>query len=195
MNKRMTLAATVAATAIAAVGASSASAYTVTGGSNFTAAAGTTTLTDNSTGAALTCTSSSASGTVASGAPTVGSITTLSFSNPCSGPLGISFSVTPNSLPYSIVGDSPTTSGGVTAGHIGGVNAALSGFLCSAIVTGSAPGNYANVTHKLTLTSGTTLNISGVSGCFSLLNNGDTASYTTAYTVTGSPVNPVQINN
>jgi hypothetical protein len=199
MNKRMALAASVATTAIAAMGASTASAYTVTGGPNFTGTAATTTLTNNNTGAALTCASSNASGTVNTGTgvgPTLGSISALSFAGggTCSGPAGISFTVTPNSLPYPIVATGPTA-GGVTPGRVTGVNARLSGFLCSATVTGSAPGNYNNATRRLTLTAGSTLTISNVSGCFGLLNNGDTASFTTAYNVVGSPANPIQINN
>jgi hypothetical protein len=197
MNKRMALAASVATTAIAAMGASTASAYTVTGGPNFTAAsAGQTILTDNNTGSQLVCANSSAAGTVNTGTgvgPTLGSISSLGFSS-CTGPLGITFSVTANSLPYALVATGPTV-GGVTPGQVRGVNARLSGPLCSATVTGTAPGNYNNTSRRLNLTSGTSLTISNVSGCFGLLNNGDTASFTTAYNVVGSPANPIQINN
>jgi hypothetical protein len=197
MHKRTALAATVATTAIAAIGASSASAYTITGGPNFTgASANNTVLNDTTTGSALTCTSSSAGGTVNTGTgvgPTLGSISSLSFAS-CTGPLNITFTVTANSLPYPLVGTGATVSG-VTPGQVTGVNARLSGPLCSATVTGTAAGSYSNTTRRLTLSGSPTLTISNVSGCFGLLNNGDTASFAATYNVVGSPTNPIAINN
>jgi hypothetical protein len=199
MNKRIALAASVATTAIAAIGASSASAYTVTGGPNFTGTAGTTTLTDTGTGAALSCTGSTAAGTVNTGTgvgPTLGSITSLGFSN-CSGPLGLTFTVAANSLPYSLVATGPT-SGGVTPGVVTGVNAQLTGPGCSATVVGSAPASYNNTTRRLTLTGGSGLTVSSVGGslsCFGLLRAGDSATFSAVYNVVGSPSNPIAINN
>jgi hypothetical protein len=197
MNKYLAMAATAGATGVMAASAGPASAYTVTGGPNFTATtAAAIVLTDNNTGSAVTCTSSTATGAFTTGmdvGPTLGAVSAIGFSN-CTGPLGITFTATANSLPYSITATGPTV-GGVTPGEVPGVNVRISGPLCSATVTGAAPGRYNNATRRVNLLSGATLTISNVSGCLGLLNDGDTASVTTAYNMVGSPSNPIAINN
>jgi hypothetical protein len=75
----------------------------------------------------------------------------------------------------------------VTTGNISSVDATLSGSLCSATATGSVDASYSNSTGVLTLKpvsgSGHTLKISGVNGCLGLINNGDTATFTGAFTL------------
>lgn len=77
--------------------------WTVTPGGSFTATAGTTTLTDTKTGNSLSCTSSNATGSLKSGSGLsgshIGSVASISF-NSCTGPLGITFTVTSSHLPW-----------------------------------------------------------------------------------------------
>jgi len=161
--------------------------YTVSPGGSYSGSAGTTTLTDSSTSTTLTCTSAKASGTLKSGSGLsgtgIGTITSTAFNN-CTGPLGITFTVTQsgtwnlNLTSYT----SPTSKG-----YISGISAKLSGTSCTATVTGSADGSYSNTTGVLTLApvsgSGHTLTVSGVSGCFGLINNGNTVTFKGAYTI------------
>lgn len=163
---------------------------------NFTGtAAGSTLLTDTNTGTQLTCTSSSAAGNSARGTGLAGTniarITSTTFGG-CTGPAGITFSVihsgtwTLNAVSYS---------GGVTTGTITGISARLSGPLCSATVTGSVQARFINSNTATppsraqlqVLTTGSTLRISSVSGCFNLIRNGDNATFSGLYNIT----NPV----
>src|SRR5215470_20434210 len=71
--------------------------FSISPGGAITAKAGTTKLHDVNTNQTLQCTSSSSSGTLKKGhgisGTNLGSITKLSFSN-CTGPLGLTFTVT-----------------------------------------------------------------------------------------------------
>ncbi|HEY1617048.1 MAG TPA: hypothetical protein VGG25_05485 [Streptosporangiaceae bacterium] len=161
--------------------------FTVSPGGAYTGTAGTTTFTDTNTGSALTCKSATAKGTLKSGSGLsgtgIGTITGTTFTT-CTGPLGISFTVKQvgtwslNLTSYT----SPTSTG-----YVSGIDATLSGSLCSATVTGSADATYSNSTGVLTLKpvsgSGHTLTISGVNGCLGLLNNGNTSTFNGAYTI------------
>jgi hypothetical protein len=181
-----------------------ASAFAATPDTTFTAvpggvtagAAGTTTLTDSSTGTVLTCTSSDTSVTlpasgVAHSGTDFGSITSLTFSS-CTGPLGITFTVTSNNLPWDLNISSYDSSTGVSKGTITGINATLSGPSCSATVAGTTAttpgkvkGSYSNSTGKLTVSpNGGTLHIWNVDGCFNLIASGDASSFKGAYKVT-----------
>jgi hypothetical protein len=181
-------AAATAALALSAVPASAvATTFTVSPGGSYSGSAGTTTLTDTTTGNALTCKSASAAGTLESGSglsgTDIGTITSSSFTT-CTGPLSLSFKVKQSGTWDLNV---TASSGGVSTGFISGIKAALSGPLCSATVTGSADVSYSNSTGVLTVApvsgSGHTLTVSGVSGCLGLINNGDTTTFNGAYTI------------
>jgi hypothetical protein len=197
MHKRITAilltgsaaALTVGLTATSAVAAT----WTVKPGGAVTAKSGTTTLTDKNTNNKLTCTSSKAGAKLKSGkglsGTGIGSINTISFSG-CTGPLGLSFTVTPGHLPWKL--NAVSYSSGVTHGTITGIHATLKGSGCSAVVdgTGASANNgkvsatYTNGTHKLKiLTTGGNLHIYKVSGCLGLINSGDAATFSATYTV------------
>ena len=149
----------------------------------------------------LTCKTFTASGTAKSGSGLPGkgiaSIAKVAF-NTCTGPLGLSFTVTAAHLPWSLNANSYNASTGVTKGVITGAHATLSGSGCSAVVDGSSAtgnngtvaGTYTNSKHQLkTLTTGGNLHIYDVNGCFGLIANGDTA--TLSGTATISPAQTI----
>ncbi|GJF34019.1 hypothetical protein KNE206_67190 [Kitasatospora sp. NE20-6] len=187
-------AATGAIAAPATAGTSSTLAtWTVSPGGAWTAKATSPKLTDTKTGTKLTCSSSSAAGVLKSGSGLsnpLSTITSVGWTS-CSGPLGITFSVTAQNLPWSINGS--TYAAGVTTGTLTGVKAHISGAGCTADFAGptsttaaTLTGTYSNATNTLTL-SGGDLHAYNVSGsCLGLLNNGDAATYNAAY-VLASP--------
>ncbi len=163
----------------------------VTPAGSITASAGTTTLKDTVTGSVLTCASSSSSGKLnAEGDPTLGTITALSFSN-CTGPFGLTFTVTNSNFPWTLKPTAFSSSTGVTTGKITGIKSHLSGPSCSADVAGTTattPGTvkvtYTNSTGVLkVLTTGGTLHVWNVSGCAGLINSGDATVFSGSYTV------------
>ncbi len=169
--------------------------FTVTPGGSITATAGTTTLSDTKTGAVLTCASSSAAGSVKSGSglsgSRIGSVASISF-NSCTGPLGLTFTVTSSHLPWHLNAVSFNSSTGVTSGNISGIHAVLSGPSCSATVDGTSPTKnngkvavtYTNSTGVLkVLPTGGNLHVFRVSGCAGLIASGDPASFSGSYTV------------
>lgn len=169
--------------------------FTIKPGGAITAKAGTTTLKDTNTGSVLTCTSSSSSGTLKSGSgisgTNLGSISKLSFSN-CTGPLGLTFTVTNKHFPWKLSGTSYNATSGVTTGFISGIESQLTGPSCSAFVAGptaTTPGKvkvtYTNGTGKLkVLPTGGTLHVWNVSGCAGLINSGNASQFSGTYTVT-----------
>jgi len=189
----VTGAAFIAAIGLAASPASAAVSSVVVSGSSstgaVTATASAPTLTDNTTGTKLTCTSAAASASIPNGthagpAPVkVGTITAATW-NTCK-LNSITFSVTSNSLPWNVNITNVTDASGNTPGSLTGVVAKLSG-LCTATITGSVTGHYSNSTHTLVIDNGT-LTVSGVSGlCLGLINNGDSVTYKANYVVTPS---------
>jgi hypothetical protein len=181
-------------------GASSALATTatltvkVTGGGTYTATSSSTVLTDN--GVSVTCTGSTAGGTIATKTYTnktspvqVGTASSLGFTG-CTGPLG-AVTVTVNALPYKVKVDSKTTSAGQTDGMVTGVNTSVSMTGCTFTVTGGTPGFYTNSNHTLSLNpklpikalNSAKLTVSNVNGCAGLVNNGDHPTYKSVYTV------------
>jgi|SRR5215472_8631299 len=121
----------------------------------------------------------------------LGTITVATFTK-CTGPLGITFTVKSNHLPWHLNAVSYNKLTQVTTGTITGVHATLSGPGCSAAVdgTGATKNNgmvkatYSNKTHKLTvLPTGGNLHIYKVAGCFGLIHNNDPSVYTAVYTV------------
>ena len=190
-----------AATIVATAGVALAVAilFTITPGGTIHATAGTTTLTDTSTGSVLTCTSSHSTGTLHSGSgisgASLGTITALSFSN-CTGPLSLTFTVTNSNFPWNLSGTAYNASlgGGTTTGFISKIKSKLSGPSCSAKVggaTATAAGKvkvtYTNNTHKLkVLSTGGNLHVWDVSGCAGLINSGDPTTFSGTYTVSPS---------
>jgi hypothetical protein len=187
-------AATAAVIGLSAAPAFAATTWTVTPGGAITAKSGVTTLKDTKTGNSLSCASSSTSATLKKGSGLagagLGSITKLSFST-CTGPLGLTFTVTTKDLPWSL--NAVSYKSGVTTGTITGIDATLSGPSCSADVDGTAAGKhngevsvtYTNSTGKLTvLTTGGNLHIYDVVGCATLINSGDPTTFSGTYTVT-----------
>jgi hypothetical protein len=175
--------------------ATTAKTWTVTPGGVTTGAAGKTTLTDTTTGTVLTCASSHTSVTLPSGSghsgTGLGSITSQTFTT-CTGPLGITFTVTSNNLPWKLNALSYNATTGKTSGSITGIDATLSGPSCSATVDGTAAGahngsvkgTYTNSTGKLAVSkTGGTLHIYNVSGCFNLIHSGDASTFVGTYTV------------
>jgi hypothetical protein len=175
--------------------ATTATTFTVKPGGAITAASGTTTLKDTTTGNTLTCKSSNTTATLKSGSGLagagLGSVTGITFTS-CTGPLSLTFTVTPGHLPWKLNATSYTASSGVTHGNISGIHATLTGSGCSAVVdgTGATANNgkvsitYTNSTHKLkVLTTGGNLHIYNVSGCLGLINSGDASTFTATYTV------------
>jgi hypothetical protein len=166
----------------------------VTNGGSYTATSTSTVLTDN--GVSVTCTGSSAGGTIATKTYTskpspvkVGTSASLSFTG-CTGPLG-AVTVTVNNLPYSVKVDSTTNSKGQTDGMVTGVNTSVAMTGCTFSVTGSAPGFYTNSSHVLALTptlpikalNKAQLTVANVNGCAGLVNNGDHPTYKSNYKV------------
>ena len=168
--------------------------FSISPGGAITATAGTTKLHDVNTNQNLQCTSSSSSGTLKTGhgisGSNIGSITNLTFSN-CTGPLGLTFTVTNSGFPWTLHGTAFNATSGVTTGNITGIKSHLSGPGCSADVagatataTGKVKVTYTNSTHKLkVLASGGTLHVFNVSGCAGLINSGDATQFTGTYTV------------
>ncbi|BFV60328.1 hypothetical protein KCMC57_up54320 [Kitasatospora sp. CMC57] len=179
----------------AATGSTTAT-WTASPGGAWTAKAVSPKLTDTKTGTKLTCTSSAAAGTLAptsNGLP-ISSITSVSWSS-CSGPLGITFAVTPLNLPWSLNALSYNAATGVTTGNLSGVKAHISGAGCTADFAGptsttaaTLTGSYNNSTNTLTI-SGGDLHAYAVSGsCLGLLNNNDPAVYNAAYVLSAPQV-------
>lgn len=168
--------------------------FSISPGGSISASAGKTTLKDVKTGSVLSCTSSKSTGTLKKGhgisGANLGSITKLTFSG-CTGPLGLTFTVSNSNFPWTLSGTSYNATSGVTTGTITGIKSHLSGPSCSANVAGSTastPGKvkitYTNSTHKLkVLASGGTLHVYSVKGCAGLINSGDATQFTGTYTV------------
>lgn len=189
-----------AATA-AAIGASAGIAlavaitFTITPGGNITASAGKTTLTDTATGSVLSCVSSKSTGTLKKGSgvsgASLGTIKTLTFTN-CTGPLGLTFTVTNSGFPWTLSGTSYNATTGTTTGFINGIKSTLSGPGCTATVAGTTATTkgkvkvtYKNSTGKLSvLAAGGNLHVFNVSGCAGLINSGDATQFVGTYTVT-----------
>jgi hypothetical protein len=166
--------------------------WTVTPGGSVSGSAGTTTLKDSTTGTTINCTSSAASGSLKSGSGLsnpIGSIASITFSN-CTGPLGISFTA-------SVTGPFPLNansfSSGTTSGTITNIHGTLTSSACSLVIDGTSATahngtvnvTFTNSTSQLkVLTTGSTLHIFNVSGCFGLVRNGDGATFAGTYSIT-----------
>jgi hypothetical protein len=156
--------------------------FTVTPGGAYSASTSSVTFKDGAV--TMTCSGSTASGTLESGSglagAAIGSISALSYTG-CTGPLG-TVTVTPGGFNYAI--NATSYASGVTQGNISGVSVKVSMIGCSFNVTGSAPCNFSNSNSSLNLTAGAGLSVSGVSGCLGLVKNGDSPTYVASYATT-----------
>ncbi|HTZ44261.1 MAG TPA: hypothetical protein VMB79_10385 [Jatrophihabitans sp.] len=140
---------------------------------------------DTTDGVTLQCLKATANGSAALGSGLSGTpLATIAGSTftTCTGPLGISLTVTQSGT-WNLNGSS--YSGGVTQGYVSNVTANISG-TCSFSVTGAADGTYTNSNGTLDMSpvsgSGHTLKISTPTGgkvCFNLISNGATATFST----------------
>jgi len=190
----------IAAALVLAAGTANASgSWTVTGGGSFSATSTNSTLTDPSTGTQLKCTTSTANGgadnAVGRDGNQIAHIDSITWAS-CSGPLGITFTVTAKNLPWYL--NAVSYSAPIVTGTLTGVEASIGGFGCTADFGGAGGAGtpatldvqYNNTTHTLTvLGTGdlTTYNVSGT--CLGLLNNNDVVSYKGDY-----PLNPATLN-
>lgn len=178
---RISAAAAAAFTAIVAL-AGSAFAGTVSPGGAFTATRSPWTVTDPTTGTTLTCGSLTLAGTLASSPTTlIGTVDSASATG-CSGPAGITFSLSFQGLPWRIDELVYNASTGVATGTITGFIVRLNG-LCSATLSGTggptSPGTLYwshnnGIPQILNITGSGPLRASSVSGvCLGLINNND----------------------
>ncbi|WP_055692170.1 hypothetical protein [Streptomyces prasinus] len=162
MKKNMRRFAVVAGAAAAAFGLTAAPAsavpsttWTVTPSGSYTATnSGNIVLTAT---IPMTCTTSSASGTMASttGNPaTVASINAINFgtaASPCTSILGNVTTVA--TVPWTVVAQDYTAATGVTKGYVGNVKAVVTAGACKFTVTGKASATYTNSTGVLAVSS------------------------------------------
>jgi hypothetical protein len=186
--------------------------WTVAGGTNFSSkqSSGTTfTLTDVTAKLSFTCTVGTGSGTVTDethGTKTaIGSIKASTFgssSKPCNGPLSSTGTDTQKSGTTSTLNVS-SFSGGVTTGTVTNVDHILTAHspfgICTAEVKGTAGVTYTNSSHLLKFTTARdNLKVTSTSGiCAGIIKTNDVVTFTSGShgeTVTGSPVNPIQIS-
>jgi hypothetical protein len=173
--------------------AATAATRTVRPGGAITATAGTTTLTDTTTGSTFACASSSMTGTLHSGSGLpgtgIGSVTAAAYRS-CANP--ISPTLTPRGLPWHLNLVSYDAATGLSRGTISHLRLTLSAPRCSAVINGTSGSTadgmvritYANPAGKLkTVPAGGTLHWFHVSGCAGLVRNGDPATLSAAYTL------------
>lgn len=143
-----------------------------------------------SSGLNLGCTSGTAKGAVRLGSKlsgvALGSITGTTWTG-CTGPLGLSLNVAQVGT-WNINATGTTSAKGVTAGTISGIVANVSGSGCSFTVSGTVKAAVtATATKQLLQVKPTqALKISNVSGCFSQISNGNTASFAATYAITAT---------
>jgi hypothetical protein len=168
--------------------------WTITPGGNIQGSSGKTTFTDASTGIVLTCTSTDGSATAKSGSGLTNPLASglsASASN-CTGPLGITFTLTAENLPWNISAASFDASTGVAKGTLSGIVIDLSGPSCSATIAGTTAtsggtvkGSYSDSTGQAKVSpTGGTLHVFNVDGCEGLIDSGDAIKLAAVYTIT-----------
>jgi hypothetical protein len=166
--------------------------WTVTPGGAITGTAGTTTLQDNTANQTVTCTSSTATGSLKSGTDLkgkgIGTVTSLGF-NSCSVD-GVTLTVSTGTVAFPL--NAKSFASGLTKGSVSGIHFSVSSSVCSFVVDGSSATadngtlitRYRNSNHILrVIPQGSTLHIYDVSGCFGIINNGDAVSVSASYKV------------
>lgn len=176
--------------------------WTVEPGGSVTGKSGKATLTDTTTGAAVTCKSMMLSGSLKSGSGLPGNglgVFTKATSTGCSF-AAISVTVSTSSPHWML--NAVSYRPGVTTGTLTGIHFTVKGDSCSFVLDGtSATANNGHVrvtfsnahSHLTTLTAGSSLNSYDVSGCSGLVSNGSPWTFDPCYillppqTITGSP--------
>jgi hypothetical protein len=159
------------------------------------------TLADVTTGHSIVCARMKGTGQFKSGSGLpgagIGSVTALSLSQ-CTGPGGVTFTVSPRHLPWALNADSydPSITSGTVTGTITGLHVALAGTGCQATVDGTSATadngqtefHYHNSLGKLKIrTEESTLHLYHVRGCAGMMNSRDAVTFSGAY-----HVNPAQ---
>jgi hypothetical protein len=191
----LTLSAAAAALALSATSALAVTATTwkVTPGGAIKGAAGTTTLTDTTSGLSISCKTSDATGTLKKGSGLagagLGTITDIAFNN-CSVD-GLTLSISSGAVKWPL--NAVTYTNGVTHGTITKIHVVVSSSECSLVIDGSSGTadngkvdiTYTNATHKLAiLPTGGTLHVWDVSGCLGAVSDGDAGTIKSSYAVT-----------
>lgn len=151
---------------------------------------------DVTTGLSLSCDSGTADGSTTVGTGLSGTdIAQISGPsttwNNCVGPLGIELDPSGNGT-WNLQADSYDSATGVTTGRITDVSAHVQSpdqTSCVFDVTGSVNATFTNSNQQLAINPDATLNISNVTGCFGLINEGDQASFQAIYGVSSSAGN------
>ena len=197
MRKTLSAAALTLASAGLAVGLSAASAlaattWSVSPGGSISGKAGTTKVTDTTSGLTVTCTASTLTGSLKSGSGLkgagLGTVTSLNFTN-CT-VNGITLSLSSGTVAWKL--NAASYASGVTHGTISGIHFVISSSACSAVIdgTGASAHNgkvkvtYTNSTGKLkVLPKGGNLHVYNVKGCLGAISNGDAGTISSTYTV------------
>jgi hypothetical protein len=175
--------AAILAAILGATAAFAATTWTIKPGGAMSSTATKVNFKDTTTGSIFTCSSIAISGTLKSGSglsgPGAGSISAVTFTS-CTGPLGVTFSITPKDLPWHL--NLAAYSGGVVTGSISHMQIQLGGPSCQSLISGTSAAatdghvkfRYADTTgHLTTLTTGGNLHFYNVRGCAGLFNSGD----------------------
>ncbi|MGW2277946.1 hypothetical protein [Streptomyces sp. NPDC001770] len=134
--------------------------------------------------ASLFCTSSTATGNLASSTTnTVGTIATISFTG-CN-LAGLPFTVSMAVTPWNI--NALSKSGSIVTGNVSNVSAKITGTGCTATFAGTVNGTYNNTTWILGLNGTGTLKATAAN-CLGLINVNDAAAFTGNYLVNTHPV-------
>lgn len=179
----------IAAALAVALPASATTTWTVSGGTSWTASlqsGASVVLADSTAGTSITCTVSSAAGTIKNGTGlsgtgigTVTSFTLGTSSIKCTGPFGTTCTATQKAGTIWNI-NVVSYSGGVTTGDITGIDLIVNCSdifgVCTAEVIGTANFTYNNSTGVLTLTGSGTLTVTSAtgSGCAGLIKTSDT---------------------
>lgn len=201
---------TIPAAALAALlgvtSAAAATTWTVRPGGPVTAQSGQVVIKDASTGSLVECPSSTLKATLKSGTGLsgtgIGSVSSFTVAT-CTGPLGVTFSLTLSDLPYGLDAQSYDPGTGTTTGDLTGIHGRFTGPGCIYVLDGTGASmddgtvtvTYVNGTHKLDLLpAGGNLHVYKLQGCGFLggIHDGDhitistTATVIPAQSITGS---------
>ena len=202
MNKRFArILLPVPAAAAAVLGltaAGAATTWTVRPGGAVTVTSGQVVIRDATTGSLVTCPSATTKATLKSGTGLpgtgIGSILSVTLAT-CTGPLGITFTMKLNHLPYRLDATSYNASAGATTGKITGIHGNFTGPSCSYVLDGTGASmdngtisvSYVNGSHKLKfLASGGNLHVYKLVGCGFLggIHNNDHMTFSATGTMT-----------
>lgn len=191
----LTLSAAALALGVSAASASAATAVTwsVSPGGSISGAAGTTTLTDTTSGLAISCQTSTLTGTLKKGTGLkgagLGTVTNVAFNN-CSVD-GLTLSISSGAVKWPL--NAVSYKSGKTTGTITKIHVSISSSECSAVIDGTSGTakngkvkiTYVNSTHKLSiLPTGGNLHVWDVNGCLGAVSNGDAGTIKSSYAVT-----------